>query len=246
VTVRGGNAQFHQAVLQQLAEIQQQVGAQFFTDLARPGKKQVVVPVGPQGSQVVGYPTAYKKLRQLDDSGNTAGFAAELTSTLQTAGHDAAWLTAQLMATGLPRWDGTTDPAPIAPFQDTQTTRSKVDAWLAGAKRPDIDEMDVLMLVLAQWAANGPGVSSRIEYDYTKTALSTGPRPPAVGLFHELVHAYHNAHGSQLGREDSVKEDNGGRLYECMAVGLGPFAGHPYTENAMRASYPNVAPRPRY
>jgi hypothetical protein len=58
------------------------------------------------------------------------------------------------------------------------------------------------------------------------------------------VHAYYNAAGSQLSQEDSTTEDVG-RYFELMAVGLPPFAGRPYHENAMRNWFANL-PRTQY
>ena len=53
-------------------------------------------------------------------------------------------------------------------------------------------------------------------------------------LMHELTHAYYNATGAQMSNEDSTSEAIG-RYYEQAAMGIAPFAGRPYHENAMRA-----------
>lgn len=49
------------------------------------------------------------------------------------------------------------------------------------------------------------------------------------GLYHELVHAWHGSRGT-LARDDHNKVPNA----EWQAVGLGPFASEPITENAIR------------
>jgi len=60
-------------------------------------------------------------------------------------------------------------------------------------------------------------------------------RPPAVGLAHELVHAYHVVQGEQPG------SDFGGystTLTELICVGLGPWVENEVSENAVRAEWP--------
>lgn len=94
-------------------------------------------------------------------------------------------------------------------------------------------------------AVDGSGTDTTVTYNPNSTRLyDHGPtaqgqpgrepwmdRPPEVGLGHELVHAHHNAHGTN----DFTSEG------ERMAVGLGPQPGHPqdrsgepYTENGIR------------
>jgi hypothetical protein len=136
-----------------------------------------------------------------------------------------------------------TKPLPMSPGD---AVVAKLDAWIAGtATLPTYDELDAILLVLEAHIQHGPGVGTRINYDPHKTTTATGSRPPHVALFHELVHAYYNATGTQLGREDSVQESNGGRLFELMSVGLPPFNTRPYSENQFRAVL-NVTPRAVY
>jgi hypothetical protein len=232
-------------VTQHLTNISAHVNAAFWAGLASNGKTQNIIYGGPNSNQCAGGLGGYKKLRKWHDSTNAAQFGVELAATLNNAHQNAAWLAAQLQATGLPHWNNTIDAAPIAPFADAGTTTAKVGTWLAGAALPTVDEMDVLMLVLEPYADNGNGVGSRINYDPQKVSVASGPRPPEVALFHELVHAFYNAQGAQLGREDSSAEDVGGRLFELMSVGLPPFDTRPYSENAMRAAWP-CALRPGY
>jgi Effector protein len=234
-------------VTQHLDDIQAVVGPGFFTALASNGKQQSIKYAGPNANQCSGSPFGYTKLRKLHDSGQKAPFGAELTATLASMGNNAAWLAGALRAQGLPRWASVTDPAPITDLGDQAATTTKVTDWLAGTALPGTDEMDVLMLVVQGHADPGGGANARIDYDPLKLSVSTGPRPPQVALFHELCHAYYSALGRQLGREDSIAEGNGGRLFELMAVGLPPFDSQPYSENALRAAWtPPVALRPRY
>ena len=225
-------------VTQHLDNIHARVGAAFWTGLASNGKTQNIIYGGPNSNQCAGGAGGYKTMRKWHDNARAADFSAALAVALNNAHQNQAWLVAQLQATGLPRWNNTVDAAPIAPFANPGTTNTKVGTWLAGTTLPSVDEMDVLMLVLEPHAANGNGCGSRINYDPQKTSVASGPRPPEVALFHELVHAYYNAQGAQLGREDSSAEDAGGRLFELMSVGLPPFDTRPYSENAMRAAWP--------
>ncbi|MEO8688021.1 MAG: M91 family zinc metallopeptidase [Solirubrobacteraceae bacterium] len=241
----GGN--YVADVTQHLDDIQAVVGPAFFAGLAANGKQQSIKYAGANSNQCSGSPFGYTKLRKFHDASQNVQFGAELTATLTSMGHDRPWLVNALRAQGLPRWTNVIDPAPIAPFASVAATDAKVGDWLAGTARPNIDEMDVLMLVVQAGAAPGAGAHSRIDYDPLKLSVATGPRPPQVALFHELCHAYYSAQGQQLGREDSSAEANGGRLFELMAVGLPPFDARPYSENALRAGWaPQVAARPSY
>lgn len=151
------------------------------------------------------------------------------------------------MGRSLPPIPGS-NPAPRKPlpFSPADAIVAKLDAWIAGtAPLPGYDELDVILLVLEAQIQRGPGVGTRINYDPHKTATATGTRPPQVALFHELTHAYYNALGAQLGREDSIQEANGGRLFELMAVGLPPFNTRPYGENQFRTLL-GVTLRPSY
>jgi hypothetical protein len=69
------------------------------------------------------------------------------------------------------------------------------------------------------------------------TQNTMADRPPAIGLAHELIHAYHNVRGDQPGT------DQGGystTLFELLCVGMGPWAAYPVTENAIRNAWPPV------
>ena len=137
-------------------------------------------------------------------------------------------------------------PVKALPMSPADAIVAKLDAWIAGtATLPTNDEIDAILLVLEQWIQRGVGVGTRINYDPHKTVANGQPRPPQVALFHELMHAYYNALGAQLGREDSMNEANGGRLFELMAVGLAPFQARQFSENQMRTVL-GVALRPTY
>ena len=239
----GGN--YVADVTQHLNRISALVNGAFWTGLASNGKTQNIIYGGANNNQCAAGAGGYKKMRKWHEHGDAGQFAAELQQALNNAGQGQPWLVGRLRATGLPRWTNAVDPAPIAAFGTAAATAASVAAWVAGTAMPSNDEMDILMLVLEPHADNGNGVGSRINYDPLKVSVASGPRPPEVALFHELVHAYYNAQGAQLGREDSSAETAGGRLFELMAVGLPPFNTRTYSENALRAAWPHAL-RPAY
>ncbi len=99
--------------------------------------------------------------------------------------------------------------------------------------------MDVLSLVLEPYMTAGIGTPSRIRYMPDVRESQNGERPPEVALFHELVHAYYNATGRQLGGEESLGgEQMGARLFELMAMGLPPFEDRQFHENRLRDAWP--------
>lgn len=63
-------------------------------------------------------------------------------------------------------------------------------------------------------------------------------RPPAIGLGHELVHAWRVVAGKVLFKY--------GWEEEAMTVGLPPFTNMPYSENRMRVEWGGLAVRPDY
>lgn len=63
-------------------------------------------------------------------------------------------------------------------------------------------------------------------------------RPPAVGLAHELIHAYYSVRGEQPGLE---VDHFSTVLFEYKCVGLGPWRMAPISENAIRAQWADAA-----
>jgi uncharacterized Zn-binding protein involved in type VI secretion len=109
---------------------------------------------------------------------------------------------------------------------------------------------------------SGPGSDNTVDWNADRTKINGDPwqtRDPAIGLGHELVHSYHDVHGTTDGQNPVAYTDANGNArnapgYELQAAGLGPHSGDPYTENGMRAEHDgNVStthqqepPRPRY
>jgi Effector protein len=223
------------------------------------GKRQVIAYGGPNNNQAAGGGLAcYKRLRRYHDSGDNANFAAELQATIVSSTQNKRWLADQCYRKNLALWSGASTTSPMRnipqpprppgalPRTPVDLAEALIDTWLAATALPTRDEMDIVCLVLEPWLANGNGANTLVNYDPHKVVASGLSRPPQVALFHELVHAYYNAMGGQLGREDSLNEGNGGRLFELMSVGLPPFDTRPYGENqfrnvlgvALRTQYP--------
>lgn len=231
------------------------VGGNFFNAIQAAGKQIGVRYAGPNNNQAAGAVRGYVLLRQYHDSGNAAQFGAELQYSLNalrlSTGHDTAWVAEQLHRLSFRGWQNVmlrpfqTPPRPpvvagpggAKPLPQTppQLIAGMIGQWVAGNGLPSLDQADALMLVLQDYLRPGLGCVTKINFDPHKEIVNGVARPAHCGLFHELVHAYYNALGRQLGREDSLAEGNGGRLFEMMAVGLGPFANAPFTENAFRA-----------
>jgi hypothetical protein len=163
---------------------------------------------------------SYKLLRRYHDNGENDNFATELDNTITASTHDKHWLADQCYHALLPLWSGASTTSPLkglpcvrrtpnsAPPTPVQVIEQRIDTWLAGTALPSLDEMDTLCLMLEPWLGSGGGTNTLISYDPHQAQVGGVDRPPQVALFHELVHAYYNASGGQLGREDSVNENN--------------------------------------
>ena len=251
----GGDVQ--QTILKHLSDIESfPPGIALLQGIQASGKQVGIRYAGPGNNQAAGAVRGYYVLRMKHDAGDAAGFAAELTATIQRmtlAGNDVNWLAKELYKVQIPLWNGgmmvspfrnlpTPPPLPVGPGRKpmpqlpTVPIVALINSFRAGAAMPDLDQMDALALVLEPWMQAGAGAATRINYDPHKTVTNGLTRPPQVGLYHELVHAYYNVIGKQLGREDSINEGNGGRLFEAQAVGLGPFATRTICENNFRAA----------
>ena len=252
-------------ILRHLADIEGfPAGLALLQGIQASGKQVGVRYVGPGNNQAAGGAKAYYVLRMKHDAGLAVAFAAEFTATLQrmtAAGNDVNWLAKELYKVQIPLWNGGMMPSP---FRSLPTTKlpagptgkplpqlptvpivALINSFLAGTAMPDLDQMDALSLILEPWMQAGAGAATRINYDPHKTVVNGVSRPPQVGLYHELVHGYYNVIGKQLGREDSINEGNGGRLFEAQCVGLGPFGARAICENKFRAAL-GVQPRTTY
>ena len=89
------------------------------------------------------------------------------------------------------------------------------------------------ILVLYNSSPNGTGSNTSIRFDININDM-TALRPPAVGLGHELVHAYYSISGMQPGVEVFHYSTT---LAEFLCVGLGPWENNPVSENAIRRQW---------
>jgi Effector protein len=87
-------------------------------------------------------------------------------------------------------------------------------------------------------AGSGSAIYFNIRRDTADPLDLNTTRPPAIGLAHELIHAMHNAYGTQPGLQIN---DYSTVLAELLAVGLGPFNTAPISENAIRAQWAAIA-----
>jgi hypothetical protein len=91
----------------------------------------------------------------------------------------------------------------------------------------------------------GPGSNTTVDYDTGEWNPYGGTdawmrRPPAIGLAHEMVHAWTGMNGTRaLGATAGVNRR------ELQATGLGEFSGAALTENRFRAAF-GLPLRPRY
>jgi len=109
----------------------------------------------------------------------------------------------------------------------------------------------------------GPGTDSTVSWNPNKDTLGSGTEPwqtrdPAIGLGHELNHAYHDAYGTTDGVTSPYTGLDGKTYsapgYEQQAVGFGPYQNDPFTENNLRRDFNDLgvsikgseAQRPRY
>ena len=107
----------------------------------------------------------------------------------------------------------------------------------------------------------GAGSDTTVYFNPDREKLNGRPdqtRDPAIGLGHELIHANHDTHGTNVQASSNYTGADGNTYnapgYEQQAVGLGPYANDPYTENKLRqefdqqgiSKFPHEYQRPRY
>lgn len=87
--------------------------------------------------------------------------------------------------------------------------------------------------------APGPGTNSTVYFNPIETFAGTPmARPPAVGLGHELVHAYHAAMGTQPGGTRLLAgQARPTNVRELQAIGLDEYSNDRFTDNAFREEH---------
>jgi hypothetical protein len=180
---------------------------------------------------------------------NHAGAHTAITNSLAGAGQagNYGWLATQICNHPIPNIVGV--PAVAASHtvhganwvtqqmvQDWATNNVQFPGPLVGQQ---VDDAALIMVaVLRPGLIAGPGAHSRVHWSatsvsYTNTAGVLQPRPPFLGLAHELVHALHNLRGGQTGHDIGSYSRV---LYEYLCIGLADWAGEPISENAIRLS----------
>lgn len=92
-----------------------------------------------------------------------------------------------------------------------------------------------LVVLLKEYSEAGKGAMDQIVNFGVGKDQANVKETAAVGLAHELIHAYHNAAGTQPGKDAPGYPVT---LGELICVGLGPWKDAKLTENAIRSHWP--------
>ena len=142
-----------------------------------------------------------------------------------------------------PHWDLMTNPG--ANFAGgLRIDDDSLHAWITQGRIPSglghrqIEQLKLSTIAtLDTFSPQGRGSGSNINFCNRKTYDLNGIRPPAIGLAHELIHAYYSIRGSQCGRDLDYTTP----LFEFKCVGLGrPWSDLSVSENALRTQWPAV------
>lgn len=117
-------------------------------------------------------------------------------------------------------------------------TLHEVAGWIAGnplparlSQRAQNHALVATLAALRDVSPSANGAESVIGWNpYASNPLNLS-RPPAIGLAHELIHAYYSGLGQQLGRDFGHPSTV---LFEFLCVGLGPWDEAPISENGIR------------
>ncbi|WP_263382726.1 type III secretion system effector protein [Granulicella arctica] len=164
--------------------------------------------------------------------------AALLRAPLMVGMTRAAWLADKINKTPKYHLKGV---PPIA-ASNMGVTEGMVQAWVGGqsiwtdfGNDPDLEQIkNAIIVALYPYSGTGNGCSSMVNYSLGSANPLNVERPPAIGLAHELVHAYFNMKGKQPGYE---VENSTTVLFEYRCVGLGPWHGKSICENAIRTDW---------
>jgi Effector protein len=100
-----------------------------------------------------------------------------------------------------------------------------------------------LTIILQDSSAPQAGRSTEVNWNVLdweqNNLLDPDWRPPAIGLCHELMHAYYNTAGTALGYDNN---DYTATPAELQATGIIPFNGNLVGENQVRAQWGGIVP----
>ncbi|WP_419419180.1 M91 family zinc metallopeptidase [Legionella sp. D16C41] len=120
-----------------------------------------------------------------------------------------------------------------------------ISAWLAGGYDNLVKNFDSVTIaqilcatitVLYPYTTPGLGSGTTIRWNAFDDYSRNNERPPAIGLAHELIHAFYNAAGLQPGKE----QDDTSAVFEFLAVGLGVWENADFTENTIREEWESI------
>lgn len=120
-------------------------------------------------------------------------------------------------------------------------TTNEVQAWLNGNplpprlnQPPQQHAILATIVALRDGAPRNNGSSAHVRWNPSDNNPLNARRPPAIGLGHELIHAYFTCLGAQYGYDDGHYSTV---LFEYRCVGLGPWDEFPQSENALRREW---------
>jgi hypothetical protein len=120
----------------------------------------------------------------------------------------------------------------------TTQWESAINGFLAGGRAVFGDSQKVsIARRLESWLTPGTGCAVTVEVNFGSKSSSCAldgtkkDRPLAIGLIHELIHAYYSVTGTRLYPEASLQD-------ESLTTGLPPEHFRQYSENRFRAIWP--------
>jgi hypothetical protein len=142
-----------------------------------------------------------------------------------------------------PKWDLLTNPGANFPG-DLRIDDDSLHAWIVEGRIPmglghlQLEQLKLSTIsTLDSYSPRGRGSGSNINFCNRKSFDLNNRRPPAIGLAHELIHAYYSFLGLQCGRDLDYTTP----LFEFKCVGLGrPWSDLSVSENSVRAQWGTV------
>ncbi|MGQ3890331.1 M91 family zinc metallopeptidase [Legionella sp. CNM-1927-20] len=137
------------------------------------------------------------------------------------------------------------DPLEDKAYFEKPLSSEDIYAWLATGydflyknfnKRAISQILCATITVLYPYTIPGLGSGTTVRWNAFDNYLRNNERPPAIGLAHELIHAFYNAAGLQPGKE----QDDTTAVLEFLAVGLGIWENADMTENVIRAEWKDI------
>jgi len=124
---------------------------------------------------------------------------------------------------------------------DIGITDEEAAEWIAGnplparlSQRERNHALVATLVALHNLSPSGAGCASVIGWNPYDSNPLNASRPAAIGLAHELVHAFYNKWGRQPGRDFG---DPTTVLFEFLCVGLGPWDETQCSENGIRRDW---------